>query len=142
MTARTGLGNSELRNIRLGDIMGTVTIDTEGRPEVSFRQQSIVNAVEGFRVVVEMASFTALVIGQSEFAKSLECPLRMRIGFDVNVTIRTGKFVAVDGNFKSHRIDIKRALLTARQHNLKRLLPMAAETILNIRGKRLAPRSH
>ena len=141
VTARTGLGNFELGDTRRNHIVGAVTINTERRPQVPFRQQGIVNAVERLRVVVKMTTLAALVVGQGEFAQSLECSRRMRIGLDITVTIRATEFFTVDGSLKPFAVNIQGTLLSARQHDLKRLLRMAAETKLYIRGRLPTPQN-
>ena len=114
MTARAGLGNPRLRNTGASHIVSPVAIYANRRFQVSSGQYRIVNAVECFRIVIEMTPLAALVIGDGEFSEILVCPWRMGIGFDVTVAIRASHLLAVNGTPKPTRVHVERALLSAR----------------------------
>ena len=114
MTARAGFGNPRLRNTGASHIVSPVAIYANRRFQVSSGQYRIVNAVECFRIVIEMTPLAALVIGAGEFSEILVCPWRMGIGFDVTVAIRASHLLAVNGTPKPTRVHVERALLSAR----------------------------
>jgi hypothetical protein len=114
MTARAGLGNTRLWNTGASHIVSPVAIDAKRRFQFSSGQYRIVNAVECFRIVVEMTPLAALVICDGEFSEILECPWRMGIGVDVTVAIRASHLLSVNGTPKPTRVHVERALLSAR----------------------------
>ena len=114
MTARASLGNTRLRNTGTSHIVSPVAIYAKWRFQVSSGQYRIVNAVECFRIVIEMTTLAALVISDGEFSPILECPWRMGIGVDVTVAIRTSHLLSVNGTPKPTRVHVERARLSAR----------------------------
>jgi hypothetical protein len=114
MTARAGLGNTRLWNTGASHIVSPVAIDAKRRFQFSSGQYRIVNAVECFRIIVEMTTLAALIVCDGEFSEILECPWRMGIGVDVTVAIRASHLLSVNGTPKPTRVHVERALLSAR----------------------------
>lgn len=128
----TGRGDAGLRDSRTAHVVGAVAIDAKRRLQISFRKQGIVNAVEGFRVVVEVTTFARFLISQSELAEIFERPRRMRVSRDIRVAVGTAQLAAMNRARKSLRIDKERALFAARQHKLQILIAMATEAELHV----------
>ena len=87
VASRTSRRNAGLRHSRTADVVGSVAIDAKRRLEVSFREQSVVNAVESLCVVVEMATLAGLVISERKFTEILKRPRRMWVRRDIGVAV-------------------------------------------------------
>ena len=87
VASRTSRRDAGLRHSRAADVVGSVAIDAKRRLEVSFREQSVVNTIQSFGVVVEMAALARLMISEGEFTEILKRPRRMGISRDIRVAV-------------------------------------------------------